>query len=68
MEKAQLTYDWQPYDHDYCKAMQDIRLKDGREIMECWPNAGVWIRDGDEHYSDADVTHVRKSKVFYSNK
>jgi hypothetical protein len=54
------TYEWQEYDHDYEKDFHDIRLKDGTELKECWPNAGIWYQalTGRE-VSDEEVTHVR---------
>lgn len=69
MDKSQLTYEWQPYDGDYCKAVQDIRLQDGTEIEGCYPNAGVWLPIGENStrsIKNADVTHVRKSYSFYN--
>lgn len=31
--------DWQPYKMDYDKFEYDIRLHDGREYLNCYPNA-----------------------------
>jgi hypothetical protein len=58
--------EWQEYDGDYCKAMQDIRLKNGDEVLMCWPNAGFWITMRPGKYANKDipnrdVTHVRKT-------
>lgn len=56
------TKDWQEYDHDYEKELQDIRTKDGKEYKNCWPNAGKWVVMSDNNapnIPDADVTHVR---------
>lgn len=30
-----LTHEWQEYDMDYQKKVQDIRTKDGKEYMKC---------------------------------
>lgn len=38
-----LTKEWRRFDGDYEKSMQDIKLHDGKIIMMCWPNAGVFI-------------------------
>lgn len=39
-----LTNEWTDYDHakGYEKARQDVMLKDGRILKDCWPNAGFW--------------------------
>lgn len=62
MGNSKLTSEWTEYDHDYEKRFQDIRTKDGKEHIECWPNAGKWIvlthPDGLE-VPDADVTHTK---------
>lgn len=58
---TKLTYDWQSYDGDYEKSFQDIRLKDGTEVLYCYPNAGVYTETHGEHrrISEEEVTHVR---------
>jgi len=57
------TKEWQPYDFDYEKDFQDIRTKDGKEYINCWPNAGKWnvlsAKKPGLQIMDADVTHVR---------
>jgi hypothetical protein len=56
------TKEWQEYDHDYEKDFQDIRTKDGKEYVNCWPNAGKWIvlnAKKDLYILDSEVTHVR---------
>ena len=56
------TTKWQEYDHDYEKDIQDIRTKDGKEYVNCWPNAGKWSVLSSKkplQIMDADVTHVR---------
>lgn len=56
------TKDWQEYDHDYEKDCQDIRTKDGKEYINCWPNAGKWSVLSSKKpitIMDEDVTHVR---------
>jgi hypothetical protein len=55
------TSEWQEYDHDYEKDFQDIRLKNGREFKNCWPNAGKWnvLSINHPQIMDNQVTHVR---------
>ena len=56
------TKEWQPYDHDYEKDFQDIRTKDGKEYINCYPNAGKWsVLSSKKPISipDSEVTHVR---------
>lgn len=67
MNENDLTQEWQLYDGDYCKAVQDIRLKNGDEVINCWPNAGTWsqLKSGKYYGKDinnSEVTHVRKTK------
>lgn len=57
-----VTFEWQEYETDsYEKRLQDIRLKDGREFFECWPNAGKWhvLSDDIDPIPDEQVTHVK---------
>ena len=57
-----LSIDWSEYDHDYQKRVQDIRLKDGKEIIKCWPNAGKWMclsNNMQKDIPDSDVTHTK---------
>lgn len=58
---AKLTKDWHEYDGDYEKEVQDIRTKDGKEHVNCWPNAGKWHVMSGKGYQvkNEDVTHVR---------
>ena len=37
-----LTYEWQKYDGDYFKKVQDIKLKNGDIVTFCYPNACLW--------------------------
>ncbi len=56
------TKEWQEYDHDYEKQIQDIKTKDGKEYVNCWPNAGKWIVLSHKtglSIPDEDVTHVK---------
>jgi hypothetical protein len=39
----ELTNEWQKFDGDYQKKMQDIKLFNGDIITMCWPNAGFWM-------------------------
>lgn len=55
-----LTKEWQPYDGDYQKKMQDIKLHNGDVITMCWPNAGYWNiceKKGNEKYYGKDIPH-----------
>jgi hypothetical protein len=48
--------------HKCEKRVQDIRLKDGREIIKCYPNAGKWCCLSDNKVKDipdSEVTHTR---------
>jgi len=58
-----LTSDWQEFDGDYEKVMQDVRTKDGTEHIKCWPNAGMFIVMDNEtaDVPAKEVTHVRKT-------
>lgn len=54
-------HEWLPYTvGTYEKKFYDIRLKDGREYMYCWPNAGVFHGNG-QHVKEEYITHVRIS-------
>lgn len=62
MKDSQLTKEWQEYNGNYEKRVQDIRLKDGREIIKCWPNAGEWCclkNDKLRDIPNSEVTHVK---------
>lgn len=64
---SMLTREWQEYDHNYTKAIHDIRTADGKEYYNCWPNAGkfnVMAKEDKDciQIPDADVTHVRCNK------
>lgn len=64
-----LTHEWQEYDMDYQKAVQDIRTKDGKEYLNCWPNAGKWTVMSDDKQatiSDSEVTHVKLNRSWLS--
>lgn len=58
------TNEWQEYDHDYEKELQDIKTKDGKTYLFCWPNAGVWHTSNNQgkQVPDEEVTHIRLSK------
>lgn len=62
----ELTSEWQSFDGDYEKEIQDIQLKDGTIISECWPNAGFFIPSGGKKHIPVDqVKFVRLSDVNY---
>ena len=54
--------EWQEYDHDYEKDIQDIRTRDGKEFINCYPNAGKWhvlnSKNGLQ-IPDSEITHIR---------
>lgn len=57
LEKT-LTKEWSPFDGDYEKSMQDIKLHNGDIITMCWPNAGYWTvvrKKGNEKYYGKDI-------------
>lgn len=59
---SKLTKEWSEYNHDYVKDIQDIKTKDGKEYMKCWPNAGKWHVLSQNNYPqipDSEVTHTR---------
>ncbi len=61
-----LTFDFQPYDGDYQKKMQDIKLYTGEVYEMCWPNAGVWnVCDSKvSPIPDKNVVEVRLNKTY----
>lgn len=40
---SNLTKEWSEYNHDYEKKVQDIRLKNGKEVIKCWPHTKLNI-------------------------
>lgn len=70
----ELTYEWQKYDGDYQKKIQDIKLKNGDVVEFCYPNAGMWNcmqKEGNGKYYDkfiqnSDVEYVRLNYKFYN--
>lgn len=54
------TMEWDEFDHSeyYTKRMQDVKLKNGDIIYNCYPNAGVWIvmqKGKNEKYYGKDI-------------
>jgi hypothetical protein len=49
---------WFPFDGDYEKDMQDIKLHDGRVIFKCWPNAGRFVCCCNNSQPDVPVEDV----------
>lgn len=73
-----LSKEWSEFNatEGYEKRMQDIKLKNGDVVTNCWPNAGFWMcvqKEGNEKYygkEDIEVseaTHVRLSHNKYFN-
>jgi len=60
----ELTYEWQRYNGDYQKKIQDIKLKNGTIIMACYPNAGYWncLDSNDPNY-DERIHHMSAELV-----
>jgi len=50
---------WIPYNGDYEKQFYNIRLKDGRVLKCCWPNAGMWFVLNGAMIKSDQVTHVQ---------
>lgn len=58
--EQELTKEWTPYNGDYQKKVQDIKLKNGDIVFHCWPNAGFWIamvREGNGKYYNQNIPH-----------
>ena len=59
-----LTYDWQRYDGDYQKKIQDIKLKNGDVVMACYLNAGHWMcLDSKSPYYEKQIHHLSAELV-----
>ena len=59
-----LSYDWQKYDGDYQKKIQDINLKNGDIVMACYPNAGHWMcLDSKSPYYEKQIHHLSAELV-----
>lgn len=61
------TKEWQNYDHDYGydKQEYDIQLKNGRVILNCYPNAGKFNSFNDYtkgEYQEKNIHHIRLSE------
>ncbi len=73
-ENSKLTKtEWTPFDGDYEKRIQDIKLKNGDIVYECYPNAGEWNilrKKGNEKYYGKEIpvteaTHTRLTDKEY---
>lgn len=54
------SYEWQPYKMDYDKFEYDIKLKDGRIIEGCYPNAGKFAPlDEETDYPENEIAEIR---------
>lgn len=61
-----LTYQWQPYNGNYQKKIQDIKLKNGDIVTRCYPNAGFWNptqKKGNEKYYGTEIPHTEAEFV-----
>lgn len=59
-----LTHEWQKYDGDYQKEIQDIKLKNGDIVMACYPNAGKWnCMDEKSPYHSKFIHHLSAELV-----
>lgn len=56
-----LTYEWQDYDGDYQKSLQDVILKDGTIVENVWPNAGFWMQC--DNAKPIPIPHDQAAKV-----
>lgn len=64
MERT-LTKEWTPFNGDYEKSVQDIKLFNGDIITFCWPNAGVWHvmkSKGNEKYYGKEDLKVKEAE------
>ncbi|GAB2866116.1 hypothetical protein [Hymenobacter ruber] len=50
---------WLPFIGEYEKEFYDVRTTDGKEHLECWPNAGYFHARNHDVIPSADVTHIR---------
>lgn len=51
--------EWIPFTGEYEKQFYDIRLKDGRELVHCWPNAGDFHAFNGVYVKGGYVTHFK---------
>ena len=60
-----MTKEWQKFDGNYEKVVQDIKLDTGEIIEQCWPNAGWFVRlkDKQPDIHIKRVVEVRKSNI-----
>jgi hypothetical protein len=72
-DNSKLTKEWSEFDGDYEKRIQDIKLKNGDIVYECYPNAGEWNvlrKKGNEKYYGKEIpvreaTHTRLTDKQY---
>ncbi len=53
MSDIELTKEWHPFNGDYQKKMQDLKLFNGDIVFYCWPNAGefgVLVKKNNQKY------------------
>ena len=56
-----LTSEWQPYDGNSQKRLEDIKLKNGDVVLKCWANAGFWNvmqKEGNGDYYGQIIPHT----------
>lgn len=61
MTELNYTNEYSPYLGDYNKNEYDIILKDGREVLNCYPNAGLFISYEKVKHSEESVDQIRLS-------
>ncbi len=60
-----LTFEWQKYDNNYQKRIQDLKLFNGDIVMCCWPNAGKWHTMGVSENPENDKRYIEDNEVEY---
>jgi hypothetical protein len=58
MCRITLTNEWEKFDGDYQKAVQDVKLHDGTLVFFCWPNNGVFISLQDDVQKEIPYENV----------
>jgi len=67
MGKTNLTKEYSEYNGDYEKKMQDIKTKDGKEYLMCWPNAGQWVVCSSNNIPDIPNKEVIQTRLTHTD-
>ena len=57
-----MEHQYLPFNGNYEKEFYDVRLHNGQEIHDCWPNAGMFHAPGGTVITGAEVSSVRLSQ------